>query len=214
MQRKLLAEFVGTFALVFAGTGAIVVNETMGGTVTHVGIALVFGLVVMAMIYALGDISGAHFNPAVTFGFWVARRVGGIEGIAYGGSQLLGALLASTLLRLTFPLSGTWGMTLPTAGVMPAFLFEVVLTFFLMFVIIHVATGSKEQGLMAGIAIGATVTLGALCGGSVSGASMNPARSIAPAVVAFRFAELWIYMVAPLLGAGLAIGVYQLLRKE
>lgn len=214
MARRLLAEFVGTFALVFAGTGAIVVNDLTGGVITHPGIALVFGLVVMAMIYAVGDISGAHFNPAVTVGFALAGRLRGTEVLPYILSQSGGALLASLLLRVLFPDHATLGATLPTGGVVPAFMFEVVMTFFLMFVIIRVATGSKDQGLMAGIAIGATVTLDALFGGPISGASMNPARSLAPALVAWQVADLWLYIVAPLLGAALAIGIYRGLHPQ
>jgi len=212
MTRKLLAEFIGTFALVFAGTGAIIVNEMTGGVITHVGIALVFGLVVMAMIYSVGEISGAHFNPAVTVGFWLAGRlpVGAVA--PYILSQSAGALLASLILRGLFPSSATLGATLATGGVLPAFVLEVVMTFFLMFVIIHVATGSKEQGLMAGIAIGATVTLDALFGGPISGASMNPARSLAPALVSLNLGDLWIYLVAPLIGSAVAVGAYRVLR--
>jgi MIP family channel proteins len=212
MTRKLVAEAIGTFALVFAGTGAIVVNEVMGGMITHVGIALVFGLVVMAMIYAVGDISSAHFNPAVTVGFWLAGRLGVGEVAPYILSQSGGALLASLLLRGIFPDATTLGATLPTGGILPAFVLEIVMTFFLMFVIIHVATGSKEQGLMAGMAIGATVTLDALFGGPISGASMNPARSLAPALVSLNVNDLWIYLTAPWIGAAIAVGAYRILR--
>lgn len=212
MNRKLLAECIGTFALVFAGTGAIIINEAAGGVITHVGIALVFGLVVMAMIYTVGEISGAHFNPAVTVGFWLAGRLPAGDVLPYALSQSAGALLASLLLRALFPTSATLGATLPTGGVLPSFVLEVVMTFFLMFVIIHVATGSKEQGLMAGIAIGATVTLDALFGGPVSGASMNPARSLAPALVSLNTGALWIYLAAPLLGSAAAVGAYRALR--
>lgn len=212
MPRKLFAEAIGTFALVFAGTGAIIINDLTGGIITHVGIALVFGLVVMAMIYAVGEISGAHFNPAVTVGFWLAGRLPPGEVFPYLLSQSGGALLASLLLRWLFPHSALLGATLPTGGILPAFVLEIVMTFFLMFVIIHVATGSKEQGVMAGIAIGATVTLDALFGGPISGASMNPARSLAPALVSLNVGDLWIYLVAPLVGAAVAVGAYRLLR--
>jgi aquaporin NIP len=212
MNRKLLAEFIGTFALVFAGTGAIVVNEVARGVITHMGIAVVFGLVVMAMIYALGEISGAHFNPAVTVGFWLAGRLPTVEVVPYILSQSAGALMASLIMRGLFPLSRTLGATLPTGGILTSFVLEIVMTFFLMFVIIHVATGSKEQGLMAGIAIGATVTLDALFGGPISGASMNPARSLAPALVSLNVGDLWIYLVAPLIGSAVAVGAYRLLR--
>jgi aquaporin NIP len=213
MRSKLIAEAIGTFALLFAGTGAVVVNDISGGVVTHVGIALTFALVIMAMIYAVGEVSGAHFNPAVTVGFWLAGRFPARHVLPYIASQCGGALLASILLRLLFSTHATLGATLPVGGVVPAFVIEVVLSFFLMFVIINVATGSKEQGIMAGAAIGATVGLSALFGGPISGASMNPARSLAPALVTVNVAELWIYLVAPLVGAALAIIAYRATRQ-
>jgi aquaporin NIP len=209
MRSKLLAEAIGTFALLFAGTGAIVVNDLTGGVITHVGVALTFGLVIMAMIYSVGDLSGAHFNPAVTFGFWLAGRLPAREVLPYLASQLGGALVASGVLRLLFPTHATLGATLPVGGLIPAFVLEVVLTFFLMFVIINVATGSKEVGIMAGAAIGATVGLAALFGGPISGASMNPVRSLAPALLSANLNALWIYLVAPLLGSALAILVHR-----
>lgn len=210
------AEFVGTFALVFAGTGAIIVNAASDGAVTHVGIALTFGLVVMVMIYAVGETSGAHFNPAVTFGFWLAGRFPLREVAPYVGSQVAGALLASVTLRGAFPGDASLGATIPapSVAIWAAFLLETVLTFFLMFVIIHVATGAKERGITAGLAIGATVCLDALLGGPITGASMNPARSLAPALVSGNLGALWLYMVAPLLGAALAVGGFGLTRKE
>lgn len=209
MKAKYLAEALGTFALVFAGTGAIVVNDMAGGIVTHAGVALTFGLVIMAMIYAVGAVSGAHFNPAVSLGFWMAGRFPGRSVVPYAMSQLAGALLASGLLRLLFPAHETLGATLPAGPLGQSFVLEVVLTFFLMFVIVNVATGSKEQGIMAGAAIGATVALAALFGGPVSGASMNPARSLAPALVTATAEAQWVYLLAPAVGAWLAVWAYR-----
>jgi aquaporin Z len=204
-KNKWIGEFVGTFALVFAGTGAIIVNDTFDGIITHPGIALTFGLIVMAMIYAVGDISGAHLNPAVTLGFWLAERLPAKEIPGYALSQILGGIAASLVLKLTFPTHFNLGATLPAINFVGAFFFEVLLTFFLMFVIIHVATGAKEKGLMAGVAIGATVALAAMFAGPVTGASMNPARSLAPALLSGNFTHLWIYLTAPFFGSALAI---------
>ena len=212
IARKSLAEFIGTFALVFAGTGAVVVNDLSGGVVTHVGVALTFGLVVMAMIYAVGDVSGAHLNPAVSVGFWVARRFPARHVAPFVASQTAGAVAASLALRALFPTHPTLGATLPAGSAAQSFWLEVVLTFFLMFVIINVATGSKEQGIMAGAAIGATVGLEALFAGPISGASMNPARSFAPALVTFDPGSLWVYLTAPFVGAVLAVLAYRGLR--
>lgn len=209
MFRNYLSEGLGTFALVFSGTGAMVVNDLTGGVVTHVGIALTFGLVIMVMIYSVGEISGAHFNPAVTLGFWIAGTFPGRQVVPYAVSQLAGAVLGSVLLRLLFPMHTSLGATVPTGTITQSFVLEVALTFLLMFVIINVATGSKEQGIMAGAAIGATVGLAALFGGPISGASMNPARSLAPALVIWEFGAQWIYLLAPCLGAGLAVLAYR-----
>ena len=201
---KYLAEFLGTFALVFCGTGAIVINELTGGAVTHPGIAATFGLIVLAMIYSFGDVSGAHFNPAVTVGFWALRLFPAKEVAPYLGSQLAGGLVASLLLRLLFPASQNLGATLPAGSDWQSFVLEIVLTFLLMLVIIRVSQGAKETGLFAGIAIGSVVLLEAMFAGPICGASMNPARSLAPAVVSGNLAHLWIYLTAPMLGALLA----------
>jgi aquaporin NIP len=200
-MRRIAAEFLGTFALVFTGTGAIVVNEVSGGTVTHVGIALTFGLIVLAMVYAVGDVSGAHLNPAVTLGFLAANRLEGRWVVPYIVSQCSGALLASLALRFMFPANATLGATLPAGDAIPSFVLEAILTFLLMFVILSVSTGAKEKGVLAGVAVGSIIALGALFAGPISGASMNPARSFAPALVAWRLDSLWIYLTAPVLGA-------------
>lgn len=204
-MKKLIAEFIGTFALVFAGTGAIIVNDVKGGVISHLGIALTFGLVVMVMIYTLGDVSGAHLNPAVTFGFWIAGRLRGIAVFPYMLSQLAGAIAASVLLHFLIPQHLSLGATLPLIGIPQAFCLESILTFFLMFVILNVSTGVQEKGLMAGVAVGSTIALNALFAGPLTGASMNPARSLAPALVSGNVGGLWIYVLAPFIGAYLAI---------
>lgn len=209
-MKKLLAEAIGTFCLVFAGTGAIVVNDVAGGTVTHVGVALTFGLVVMAMIYAVGNTSGAHLNPAVTLGFWCARRMPGKQVVPYIASQLVGAFSASGLLLILFAPHPTLGATHPAGSVSQTFALETVLTAILMFVILGVATGQKEAGILTGVAIGGVIAFEALFAGPISGASMNPARSLAPAVLSGSVRDVWIYLAAPTLGA--AIGV--LANKE
>ena len=213
-MKKLIAEFIGTFCLVFAGTGAIVTNDVSGGAVSHVGIAITFGLVVMAMIYTLGDISGAHLNPAVTLGFFVARRFEGRLVLPYVFSQSLGAVLASLTLRFLFPEHATLGATVPAGAAMQSFFLEAILTSILMFVILGVSTGAKEKGITAGIAVGAVVGLEALFAGPICGASMNPARSLAPALVSLHFQALWIYLSAPVLGALFAVFGCQCVREE
>lgn len=213
VNRQLVAEFFGTFALVFAGTGAIVINSVTGGGVSHVGIALTFGLIVLAMIYALGDVSGCHLNPAVTLGFFVARRFGGRLVVPYVASQCLGAILASLVLRLIFPTTSTLGATLPAGNALQSFVLEFILTLLLMFVILSVSTGSKEKGALAGVAVGSVIALEALFAGPISGASMNPARSLAPALVSLRFDSLWIYLIAPVLGACSSVVAYCCIRE-
>ncbi|MCA9176162.1 MAG: aquaporin [Planctomycetales bacterium] len=212
-MKKYLAEVIGTFCLVFVGTGAVVINEAQGGAVTHVGIALTFGLIVMAMVYSLGDVSGAHINPAVTIAFWVDGRFRGNQVAPYVMSQFLGALAASGLLRLLFLEAPDLGMTLPAREWWHAFVFEVVLTFILMFVVLNVSTGAKVKGIMAGAAIGGVVTLEALFAGPICGASMNPARSLGPAVFSNHLADLWIYLAAPTLGAMLAVPVFYCIQE-
>jgi aquaporin NIP len=199
--KRYIAEVIGTFALVFAGTGAIVINDVADSAVSHIGVALTFGLVVMAMIYTVGDISGAHLNPAVTLGFVAARRMGASDGARYIGSQLIGAILASALLRLLFPSHRTLGMTLPAGPALQSFILELLLTAILMLVILSISVGAKEKGITAGIAIGGVIALEAIFAGPICGASMNPARSLAPALVAANFHSLWIYIFAPIAGA-------------
>lgn len=212
-MRKYVAEAIGTFALVFCGTGAIVINKETGGTVSHVGIAITFGSIVMAMIYTLGSISGAHLNPAVTIAFTVAKRFQLKEVLPYIVSQLIGGFLASLILKVLFPANETLGSTIPAGTEMQSFVLEFLLTFFLMLVIINVATGSKEQGMFAGLAIGSTVLLEAMFAGPICGASMNPVRSMSPALASGYLAHLWLYIMAPILGAIAAIPVWKYLTQ-
>ncbi len=204
-MKKLLAEFIGTFALVFAGTGAIVINDVSGGGITHVGVALTFGLIVLAMIYTIGDISGAHLNPAVTSAFWLSGRFAGRQVGPYVLAQCLGAITASGVLHFLFPAHATLGATLPAGSDMQSFVLELILTLILMFVILNVSAGAKEKGVTAGIAIGAVIGLEAMFAGPICGASMNPARSLAPAMVSGHWEHLWIYLAAPVIGACLAV---------
>jgi len=205
LGKRLLAECFGTFAMVFAGTGAIVVNQISGGVVTHVGVSLVFGLVVFAMIEVIGDVSGAHINPAVTLAFAVAGRFKWRDVLSYWIAQIGGALLASSLLRWLYPESETLGATLPAGLASHAFVIEVLLGLMLMYAILAVSTGARERGSSAAATIGAVVALEALFAGPATGASMNPARSLAPALVSGHLEHLWLYLVAPPLGMLLAV---------
>ena len=213
-MKKCGAEFIGTFALVFAGTGAIVINETSGGAITHVGISLTFGLIVLAMIYTVGDISGAHLNPAVSVGFFAARRFPLREVVPYVLSQCAGAFAASGVLRFLFPQNATLGATQPAGSATQSFLLEVILTAILMFVILSVSTGAAEKGITAGIAVGAVIALEAMFAGPISGASMNPARSLAPALVSQHLSGLWIYLLAPVIGGLLGVIGCRCVREE
>ena len=202
--RELAAEAMGTFFLIFAGTGAIVI-QSQTGVITHPGIALTFGLVVMSLIYTFGDVSGAHFNPAVTIGFAAAGRFPWLKVPTFLAAQVIGALLASALLNALFPSPRTLGEPLPAGPAMQSFWLEVVLTWFLMLAILGVSSGAKEKGLTAAIAIGGVIGLEAMFAGPVCGASMNPFRSLAPAIVSGHLEHLWIYLTAPVLGALLAV---------
>jgi aquaporin NIP len=213
-MNKYLAEAIGTFALVFCGTGAIIINQETAGVITHSGIAITFGLIVAAMIYTLGDISGAHLNPAVSIAFWVAKVFPAKELIPYIVSQAAGAFIASLTLHYLFPANLTLGSTLPAGTALQSFILELILMFMLMLVIMRVAKGGKEQGLFAGIAIGSVVLLEAMFAGPVCGASMNPIRSIAPAVVSGNIQSLWVYIFAPIIGAILAVFTFNVLKKE
>ncbi len=211
-MKRYLAEALGTFILVFAGTGAIVVNHVSHGAVTHPGIALTFGLVVMAAIYAFGSISGAHLNPAVTLGLGLARQFSIREVPFYMASQICGALAASALMRLLFGNEAFLGATLPAGSAAQSFILEVVLTGILMLVILCVSTGPKELGALAGVAIGGVIGLEAMFAGPICGASMNPARSLAPALVSGHLDSLWIYLAAPMIGSAAAVPLWILLR--
>lgn len=215
LLRRAAAEGIGVFALVFAGCGAIVTEAEHPGTLGTVGIALVFGLVIMAMVYATGHLSGAHLNPAVTLAFVLTRHFPRAEAAAYLAGQIAGALAAAALLAAIWSSDpASLGATLPTVGAGGAFAYEAILTAFLMFVIMAVATDTRAVGAAAAIAIGGTVGLDALFGGPITGASMNPARSLGPALVAGELHDLWIYLLAPPLGAALGAIAYQLVRGE
>lgn len=215
MKRE-LGELFGTFAMVFCGCGAMTVNEITGGSITHVGVAITWGLIVMAMIYAFGEISGAHFNPAVTVAFAIAKKFSWKDVPTYIIFQTIGALLAILLLWFLFPESNSFGHTYPSEGFPPlkAFVLELLLTFFLMLVIINVSTGSKEIGTMAAIAVGAIILLEAMFAGPMTKASMNPVRSLAPAIVSGNLQHLWLYLTAPFIGAILAVLSCKLVKAE
>ena len=211
--RLYLAEFIGTFILVFVATGAVIVNDVSGGVVTHVGIAIATGLVVMVVVYSIGDVSGSHINPAVTLGFMLANRFPLSRFAQYLVAQCLGAVLASLLLSFLFQEHTNLAVTTPSGPVLQSFLIELVLTFMFMFVILSVSTGSMEKGIMAGSAIGAFVGLAVLFAGPISGASMNPARSLAPALVTMDLGSLWIYLTAPFIGAAISVIAFRLVHR-
>ena len=211
--RTLVAEAIGTFALVFAGCGAIMVDAKTHA-LGHVGVAITFGLVIMFGIYAVGHISGAHFNPSVTFAFALSRHFPWSRAVGYWGAQLIGAIAAAAVLRGSLGNIANVGATLPSGSQTQSFLWELVLTFFLMFVIMAVATDTRAVGEAAAIAVGGTVGLDAMFGGPISGASMNPARSTGPALVSGDLHALWLYIVAPICGASLAALAYQFVRGE
>jgi aquaporin NIP len=213
LARRAGAEAIGAFALVFAGCGAIVTEAEHPGALGTVGVALVFGLTIMAMVYATGHLSGAHLNPAVTVAFALSRHFPAREALAYVGAQLLGAIAGAALLLAIWPSEpAALGVTAPSVGAGSAFAYEAVLTALLMFTIMAVATDTRAVGAGAAIAIGGAVGLAALFGGPITGASMNPARSVAPALLTGDLHDLWIYIAAPLLGAALGALAYQAVR--
>ncbi|MFT6336662.1 MAG: aquaporin NIP [Saprospiraceae bacterium] len=212
-MKRYLAELIGTFALVFCGTGAMVINEVTGGEVTHVGIGITFGMIVMAMIYTFGKTSGAHINPAVTLAFACTDRFDKKDTVGYIIAQLLGAFLASVVLALLFPTSIKLGATIPAGSWHQSFILEIILTYFLMLVIIFVSQ-NKETRHMTGIAVGAVVMLEAIFAGPITGASMNPARSIAPAIISGNITHLWLYILAPIIGAVLASYTWIYMKED
>lgn len=212
LRQRTAAEAIGTFALVFAGCGALMVAERFPGSVAPGAVPIVFGLVVAVMIYAVGHLSGAHFNPAVTLGFASVGRFPKREIPVYWAAQFLGAIAAIALLSAILPPNPGYGATLPNVAGFPALVWEAILTFLLMFVILAVATDTRAHGALAGLAIGATVSLDAFVGGPITGASMNPARSLAPALWQGQWQALWIYFVGPGLGAVIAAFTYEKLR--
>jgi aquaporin NIP len=215
LGRRALAEALATFALVFAGCGAIVTNARSGGALGTVGVGLVFGLVIMVMVYATGHLSGAHINPAVTVGFTLTRHFPLRDALMYVAAQLAGAAVGALILLAAWPSAPAHlGATAPAAGTATALLYEVILTAILMFVIMAVATDTRAVGAAAAIAIGGTVGLDAIFGGPITGASMNPARSFGPALASGHWHDLWIYIAAPVAGAALGALAYQLVRGE
>lgn len=212
-MKKYIAEFIGTFALVFCGTGAVTIDEVTHGSISHIGIAFTFGLIVMTMIFAFGSISDAHFNPAVTIGFAIHKNFPWKETWPYIMAQISGAFTASAILKRLFPGAVFLGTTLPAGTAVQSFIIEIILAFFLMLVILQVTTGAKEQGMFAGSAIGGMVLLEAMFAGPVTGASMNPARSLAPAIVSGHLQHLWIYLTSPFIGVLIAVCIHKILKK-
>lgn len=215
-MKQYISEFLGTFAMIFCGCGAMTINEITSGSISHVGVAATWGLIVMAMIYAFGEISGAHFNPAVTIGFAFAKKFDWNKVPKYILAQAVGATLAIFLLWFLFPESQFLGETTPTNG-FPAYkaaILEFLLTFFLMVVVINVSTGSKEIGTMAAIAVGGIILLEAMFAGPITKASMNPIRSVAPALFTGNFKYLWLYIIAPILGAIAAVSSCKLVKEQ
>lgn len=212
-MRTYLSECIASFFLVFCGTGAVIVNEVSGGAVTNTGIAASFGLIVMAMILAVGDISGAHMNPAVTVAFALQKTFPSRKILPYILSQLCGALTASGILHFIFPTSSTLGATLPSGSATQSFLLEIFLSLVLMLTILHVSAKGREKGPVAALTVGGVVFLEALFAGPICGASMNPARSLAPALVSGTYRAWWIYISAPFFGMMLAAWLYKPIKK-
>lgn len=212
MRKKLIAEFLGTYFFVFAGTGAIVVNE-LTKSLSHIGIALTFGLTLTAVVFTFGHISGAHINPAITIGFLVKGDINKKDALYYILAQIIGGSLASVTICQLFGKIASLGATLPSGSLTQSFTLEFILTFFLMIVIFGSAVHMKASKSLAGIAIGSTLALEAMFGGPISGASMNPARSLGPAIVSGNYDALWIYIVATILGAICAAFIYKFLHE-
>jgi aquaporin Z len=212
-MKKYIAELIGTFALVFCGTGAVVVNSLSDGGLGLIGVSMAFGIIITAMIYVFGSISGTHINPAVTIALAVGKLMPKKDVLGYVLAQILGAFLASGLLYLIFPTTQTLGETLPSGGVMPSFILELILTFFLMLTILGI-TSKKEHSHLAGIIIGVFIVGAILIAGPISGGSFNPARSIAPAIISGNFYTLWIYIIAPIIGSVLAMLLWKFMNKE
>lgn len=204
-MKKFAAEMLATFILIFAGTGAVVINDVTGGTVTHLGISLVFGLVVTALIHATGDVSGCHINPAVTVGLYFSRKFEGRWVLPYISAQLAGAFLASLLLRTLFPEAKTLGETIPRGSACQSFILEIILTLFLLFTVLAFVKGQKGNSALAGVVIGGVIALEAMFAGPISGASMNPARSLAPGFVSGNTRDIWVYVAGPIAGALLGV---------
>jgi aquaporin NIP len=214
MLKRLIGEFLGTFGLVFCGTGAIIINQESNGAITHLGIAIVFGLIVMAMILSFGHISGAHINPAVSIALCVSKRFSWRHLAPYILAQLAGALLASSVLHYLFPLNELLGATIPRGSDVQSYVLEFILTFLLMIVILT-STQKKDHSLLGpALAIGATVGLEALFAGPICGASMNPARSLSPAIIGGHYQSLWVYIFGPVMGALLGSFVFAILNED
>jgi len=211
--RILISELMGTFFLVLMGCGSIVVNDLSGGLIGHLGVSMSFGLIVMVMIYSIGNISGAHMNPAVSLAFFISKRMDLLSFVKYLSGQFAGSLLAAFALSGLFSDHENFGMTVPSVPPLQAFIVEIILTMLLMFVIFNISTGHMEKGIMAGVAVGGVIALEALVGGPLTGASMNPFRSLAPALVSGKLSGIWIYLSAPFLGAILAWPAYYFTGK-
>jgi MIP family channel proteins len=210
---RLAAEAIGVFALVFLGAGAASVNAWSNGAVSHTGVSLAFGAIILVAVYALGHVSGAHLNPAVTFGFWIARRFPGREVAPYIAAQLVGASAGAFALRAAVGSFTVFATTRPAIPVLSALAVEIVLSFFLMLVVMAVATDARVSGEVAGLAVGFIVMVDALMGGPLTGASMNPARSFGPALATGQWASHWIYWIGPIVGMAIAVPTYEYLRR-
>jgi len=207
-MRSYLSEFIGTFILIFFGTGAIMVDAYTAGLLGHMGICVCFGLIILVLIYTIGDISGAHLNPAVSFGFFLSKLLSFKDMFWYIIFQFAGAIAASFLLKYLTLDVGVLGETIPKVSEFRAFLLESIISFVLMFVIVNLSYGSKQKGITSGIAVGSTIIFTVLIAGPLTGASMNPARSLGPALASMNFTALWVYMTAPFVGTGIAVAVY------